>query len=672
MTEDGKCYCKRADVSDSGLGPFCLSCGRPADGCTNSPVSSAGNASDGYDDGGFDWFEEVRPNETALHTIQNYEQDDSGIENEDAVFIHQPLRFQSEIRLIRLFPSKEYGNQISCRIIHASLTDCDAAYEALSYTWGSADNVETININAGQTLSVTQNCADAMRDLRDAEDQRILWIDAICIDQHNIQERNHQVALMGGIYSMAKRVIIYTGKEYSPVQKYLEALKSGDSEYVRNNLSPTWFQSLVTAFLSRPWFNRVWVLQEVAMARDALILFPRGETLRWNYLSIASLNTLGVAAVDTSGKVPPVLQLSQTEEKPLKDIISLMNMAGSCQSSDPRDKIYALLGLLKDADDLGLRVDYAKCTEDLYQEIAILVIKTYNHLDVLSYCGPNWLYRVTEKEDNSSKRNPSWVPHLNFLPLSASLARWRKKADASYTASPMVSFESCGTNIPGSLSLHVHVLPLDRVDIVEREPGQPLPVGASFWNGVAFEIAEELQEPTIIAEARTIRAALLSGSYEKAFQRKPNNEFYDPHLYLLDDDSDDWWLSQDLTSLSLQSYGYRAGSVKNFSHGRFFVPTQRSFAICSRNISQKDIICVIRGASVPFVLRRTSPGSFWLVGECYLHGFKASSFAEDYNQLLGAYLSCFEKPRAWEIPEFVNMGTIDEEGNLPWKEVCLI
>ncbi|KAF8852372.1 HET-domain-containing protein, partial [Acephala macrosclerotiorum] len=112
---------------------------------------------------------------------------------------------KSEIRLIHLQPGR-VTDEIKCELILASLND-KSTYEALSYEWGPpCPGVFGIKLN-GQEHFVRENLWLALRCLRLEDGPRTFWIDAICIDQSNIPERNHQVDQMGRIYSQALGVV---------------------------------------------------------------------------------------------------------------------------------------------------------------------------------------------------------------------------------------------------------------------------------------------------------------------------------------------------------------------------------------------------------------------------------------------------------------------------------
>jgi hypothetical protein len=133
-----------------------------------------------------------------------------------APYIYSPLnRETSDIRLLTLLPG-EGSTPISIDIETARLTEDEKPdYEALSYVWGSMENLSDVVVGSSEnaTLPITQNLATALPYLRLEDRPRVLWIDAICIDQQNLDERSHQVRRMSDIYTMATRVVVWLGPE---------------------------------------------------------------------------------------------------------------------------------------------------------------------------------------------------------------------------------------------------------------------------------------------------------------------------------------------------------------------------------------------------------------------------------------------------------------------------
>jgi hypothetical protein len=123
---------------------------------------------------------------------------------------HQPLKHQDSIRLARLRPGN-FKSPIIIELIQASL-EYPPSYKALSYIWGSPVGDVPVCCD-GEELLITANCVAALRRTRHRVRTCVLWIDAICIDQTSIEELNHQVALMGDVYSKASEVTIWLGEE---------------------------------------------------------------------------------------------------------------------------------------------------------------------------------------------------------------------------------------------------------------------------------------------------------------------------------------------------------------------------------------------------------------------------------------------------------------------------
>ena len=169
---------------------------------------------------------------------------------------------------------------ICCNLVVKSL-HASPPYEALSYTWGSLDLDSTIICN-GVPLLITRHLYEALQYLRKPEHDRIMWIDAVCIDQKNLRERAEQVGLMKDIYAKAFHVVIWLGREttedktaFSVLDRFKTLFETrgygdlGPDCFVDAGLpdtnDPDW-EPLVKLF-QRPWFQRIWVVQEATVSR---------------------------------------------------------------------------------------------------------------------------------------------------------------------------------------------------------------------------------------------------------------------------------------------------------------------------------------------------------------------------------------------------------------------
>jgi len=195
------------------------------------------------------------------------------------------------IRLVVLYPSRDSESGIECDIIHTRLSatkNNGNGYTALSYVWGDIKQSHSVSIGPDTQLLIGQNLHCALSHLRRHDRPIRLWVDAICINQFDLTERNHQVEQMRMIYSFAQETVIYLGDQdggntgYS-AWNYLEkhSLWAMNHHHDKDYNIPASFENL-TEFrggledveidvLRRAWFRRVWVLQEVVVSENVSI-----------------------------------------------------------------------------------------------------------------------------------------------------------------------------------------------------------------------------------------------------------------------------------------------------------------------------------------------------------------------------------------------------------------
>lgn len=134
--------------------------------------------------------------------------------NPPYMYRYKSLLPGKHIRLLFLYPTEDFQASITCSLLQLSLDNFNPnlyPYEALSYTWGVRNREHEV-ICDGHKIFVTRNCHTALKYLRLPSQTRILWVDAICINQLSISERNHQVKLMGDVYKLARKVLIWPGE----------------------------------------------------------------------------------------------------------------------------------------------------------------------------------------------------------------------------------------------------------------------------------------------------------------------------------------------------------------------------------------------------------------------------------------------------------------------------
>ncbi|KAH8723853.1 heterokaryon incompatibility protein-domain-containing protein, partial [Phaeosphaeriaceae sp. PMI808] len=206
------------------------------------------------------------------------------------------------IRLLRLIPNKNKAAIIKCELLNYSLEPGKGThlYEALSYVWGDQNEIVPIFID-NHILPITTNLYTALLRLRDRDIARTVWVDAVCIDQENEREKEQQIQRMAIIYGQANRVVVWLGEAAGKSDQVLEEIRVAGSKNATDSSINETIQPAVLALFQRPWFRRIWVLQEVAAARHVLVMCGPTEIDGYAFC-------LGVDALRGSYEVPTDLQ----------------------------------------------------------------------------------------------------------------------------------------------------------------------------------------------------------------------------------------------------------------------------------------------------------------------------------------------------------------------------
>lgn len=328
----------------------------------------------------------------------------------------------------------------------------------MSYTWGSTQEVGSITCQ-GLEINVTENLVQALRQVRCEHEPRHIWVDALCINQSNLQEKGVHVNMMGEIYSHAWRVIICFGddghngesakiafdviKDYNRLAaKYMveSRIANGSSwrlEEEEGGYGPITDGRLLHALkiFQKPWFGRVWVFQEVGLSRDALLAYG-GSTINFteimdfafawakvdnNFLDahqtggwISALFTTVWATFSTrtdrswyrsSFILTTSARYAMRRRKPeFEDV--LFKTRRMQKATDPRDFVYAFLGhplARSKGGELLVEADYTITTSELR-------LRLFSRLAdrSLRFLGLIWHDFLADLS-----KGPSWCPHLS-------------------------------------------------------------------------------------------------------------------------------------------------------------------------------------------------------------------------------------------------------------------
>jgi hypothetical protein len=179
-------------------------------------------------------------------------------------YSYSPLPEPGSIRLLHLMPHEDEKARIQCQLFDYSLQklgEWTSLYEALSYVWGNPGNRRSISIDK-HDLPITTNLHAALVSLRDRFLERVLWVDAICINQDDLKERGDQVQYMAEIYRRASRVIVWLGEPATGSDEALEVIRLAAIGKPAEPLVEEQTKQAIRSLLQRSWFERIWVSEQ--------------------------------------------------------------------------------------------------------------------------------------------------------------------------------------------------------------------------------------------------------------------------------------------------------------------------------------------------------------------------------------------------------------------------
>ncbi|EJT75355.1 hypothetical protein GGTG_05292 [Gaeumannomyces tritici R3-111a-1] len=326
--------------------------------------------------------------------------------------------------------------------------DCPE-YEAVSYAWGGEDgnSLPCRPVYVGRPwdlLFQTRNCYEMLRLLRPRHGLRFIWVDALCINQSDLEERSQQVAKMAFIYGHALRVVLYLGPDmvaHLPPSSFPTRRKLED--LVPHSAQPPPFPDLhLQDLLGRRYFSRIWVVQELLLAKQVLV---RIRDVDFVADHLTSSNLLGRSAWSWADTPAPWLaHVSQGTISPAE----LLRIGISREASDRRDNVFGVLGLLHP--DLRLVPDYSISAVHARIGFVAHCLLKGDAPDVLLHPG-----------SRNATVYPSWVPwpavgNTAWRPVTSTLDRsWRETLARSHNG--MLDIHTINVNdVPPELDVEWH------------------------------------------------------------------------------------------------------------------------------------------------------------------------------------------------------------------------
>lgn len=363
------------------------------------------------------------------------------------LFEHEPTEFSSWNHPNPTFDSARL--ELAAGLPHGELYP---HYEALSYVWGSNDTpyvayIQTTSLPDGTTvfdeskwrsLKIGTNLGVALQHLRLPDRRRTLWIDAICINQRDEAEKAAQVARMSTLYRRAERVIIWLGPKSEDPSSSLALSTLGylgqQVELSRGMVrfaapdahEHEWFRAIcplpytddiwdsIHSLLGRPYFQRLWIVQEVLLAKPATVVACGHDQVLWYHFvrAIVCLVTKDSLCSSLRRRIDMVRVLTW---KYLDfSIPFVLNLVRTRQCYKPRDKVYGVFGITPPSFTALVKPDYTISTATVYQDAFLAHMRLDHRATLLQDC---------ELTQGRLTDLPSWVPDWSVQrdthPLSA-------------------------------------------------------------------------------------------------------------------------------------------------------------------------------------------------------------------------------------------------------------
>jgi hypothetical protein len=568
-----------------------------------------------------------------------------------------------EIRILDLAPG-QIGEDLTCsiRVVHL---DSDANYEALSYVWGGLNTQKDIDIG-GQRTPVTDNLYSALQRLRYPTKRRTIWIDQLCINQSDNLERSSQVAMMRDIYRRSSCCIIWLGEldgissqSAADVFDFIKDVAAfGKTEYrglptlLKSTSDGVQARKAFAAFAmyGNSWWSRIWTIQEA--------IIPCHASFVWGHLSVSrqdvSTTARSLRINQPHSHFPELFEMKRIQYYelirrvvyPVYGFIYSTTIDGPLDllmrwrhrdATDPRDKVYALMGLLPEYSLPSARgYDYEAPPSLLFANVTFDLIQLEDGLRPLIGSSemphrtshvPTWAIDFAST-NRVGKRQLKWWGHSHRYRQFSACGQRRLKVSLS----------------SDSMTLSLNGLCLDEVEVTSNiweVPGD-VEVDLHALHETLIHWDELLQQ------WRTSHGSpeeyVTGGTWESAFSRTPIGDLimkeYPIQRALPKHEN---YLAKLLTALKCDNtisslYESLCGMVPNQV---FFITKKGYIGAGPPDTRPGDQVWILCGGQVPFVLRQTENGSTdldracerRLVGDAYVHGIMDGEAVDENEEM---------------------------------------
>ncbi|KAF2018164.1 HET-domain-containing protein [Aaosphaeria arxii CBS 175.79] len=574
--------------------------------------------------------------------------------------LYKMLPYTNSIRLLRIHSSR-WNKRIVCTLEPARLDVSSPVpeYEALSYVWHLRGGVAKITVN-GHTKFIQRNLYDALQRLRYRNKERVMWVDALCLNQEDMVEKSKQLRMMHHVYQKACRVIVWLGEDdrneahkafdticavantqvdkplsYTSNHRRNSVRKVPYSEEIPSPEDDRWLP--VETLFNNVWWTRIWVLQEITNASKASFLWGKAM-IDWNviryaleafyadYYLLVRLERRGMQ----NAWLMHHLSMDTLRGEFRPSFLDLLDVARGFDATKEQDKVYGLLGLPTKTGDVEeevfLQPDCALSVAEVYTQVALKMIKQQQNLNLLSYT----VHTDPDFDSHDNEVNlPSWIPDWTVKTARFSLIGIReehrhnagKGRDLDLALLPDSMSPKSHVSLKGSI--------LDKV--TEIEDGQkPVSMENALLSLTSLlewclEHAKGISLQTLCQTLTAARDA--DGHFDFSTDNKYVLHFA-AFLNTIDADRLGPDILNEIAGLGdlVKSVGdgnaAREAVWKYTAYRSMFVTERGKLALGPTAVKEGDSVVALWGGQMLYVVRKAESGEEWkFVGECYIDGW---------------------------------------------------
>lgn len=579
-------------------------------------------------------------------------------------FQHISLKGLGAIRLVEIQPSQNSEDFIACLLKHTNLVS-RPDYDALSYVWGDRSGETSISLN-GCRFDVTDNLWSAMYSLRHETEPRTMWIDAICINQRDVEERNQQVFMMGDIYRNANRVSIWLGEASDNSHLVFEHIKRAAKEHLDvswNNLYEGRAAKAFDKLCERPWFFRTWVIQEITLSRQATIMCGRDAASWEDFLAPMSWDSVIFHPLNGADARARLHQLGNIERTPE----SVLVYSRSCFATNPKDRVFGLLGLL---DHLELEVDYNLELVDIFREFTRAIIESSRNIRIFHSYGtqrlipglPTWVpdYSVMNPVGEILTGNNTYFGgQREYILTETDGTQWVWKTSAYPDRSlPGIKFRGSTLTLRGKRVERIIAVGDELCANVEYAAGtDKFTQVLKGWESLATALLGTKRFRHSVS--RAFLTTLMGDDEAPLANRDVQDEIRYPNLwywyrrfgsrvlrkaeedYARDNSLPFEWPIKDSDAENSRGFTVDAltKDISRVSYGRkLFITDQGSMGLAAPRVLANDEIVYFPSGRYPFALRKRVDGDWSLMGDCFLYDFNVYKLFEESNRVIEEFI----------------------------------